>query len=128
MEIVIPDTLVLKIVDTDLKLDVLNASVYILYDTLIKRYIIRGVNYSYECASQPEVVNFLELLLDDTSVFSFILYNYTNLPSTSNEITFHFLNTYACDTIEVTGHENVKLNKRYILKYLRTLKNVFNYY
>jgi hypothetical protein len=136
MEFIVPDTLVLKIVEHDVDLGRPDTTLYILYDKATHRYVIRGkrnsrtidsCTYSFECECANDLADFLEFLLDKTNNFSFILYNYDNLPATSNEITFNFLETYDSNVYEISGYDN-KLKRQYLLRNLRILRNIFNYY
>ena len=137
MDTVIPDTLVLKIVEHDVNLGKPDTTLYLLYDNAKRRYVIRGqrndskvasCTYSFECELVNNLADFLEFLLDKTNRFSFILYNYDNLPNTSNEITFDFLKSYDSIEYELSGYDNEKLDRTQLLKILRMLRNVFNYY
>jgi hypothetical protein len=137
MEFTVPDTLVLKIVEHDVDLGKPDTTLYVLYDKVTHRYVIRGqrndssvasCTYSFECEFANDLADFLEFLLDKTNRFSFILYNYDNLPETSNEITFEFLRGYDSRVYELSGYDDQKLKRKSLLKYLRMLRNVFNYY
>ncbi len=137
MEFTVPDTLVLKIVEYDVDLKRNDNTLFILYDKAIHRYVIRGkrndVNvssctYSYECKSASDLADFLGFLLDETNKLSYIVYNYDNLPETSNDITFEFLNKNYSKFNELFGYDNQLYNRKTITKVIRTLKNVFNYY
>lgn len=137
MEFAVPDTLVFKIVEHDVDLDRPDTTMYILYDKETHRYVIRGkrndvsresCTYSFECEFANELVDFLEFCLDSTNTFSYILYNYDNLPETSNEITFEFLKQNDSDVYEIAGYDNQKFKRKKVLKCLRMLRNVFNYY
>jgi hypothetical protein len=137
MEFAVPDTLVLKIVEYDVDLGKPDTTLYVLYDKATHRYVIRGqrndssiasCTYSFECEFTSDLVDFLEFLLDKTNDFSFILYNYDNLPETSNEITFEFLKKYDSRVYELSGYDNQKLKRKSLLKNLRMLRNIFNYY
>jgi len=137
MEFIVPDTLVLKIVEHDVDLGRPDTTLYVLYDKATHRYVIRGkrnsrmidsCTYSFECECANDLADFLEFLFDKTNNFSFILYNYDNLPATSNEITFEFLETYDSNVYEISGYDNKKLKRQYLLRNLRMLRNIFNYY
>lgn len=137
MELTVPDTLVFKIVEHDVDLNRPDTTMYILYDKSTHRYVIRGkrnevrmesCTYSFECEIAHDLVDFLEFCLDQTNKFSYILYNYDNLPETSNEITFEFLNSNDSMVYELAGYDNQPLNRSDMLKCLRMLRNVFNHY
>ena len=137
MEFTVPDTLVLKIVEHDVDLGKTDTTLYLLYDKVTHRYVIRGqrndssvasCTYSFECEFANELADFLEFLLDKTNTFSYILYNYDNLPETSNEITFEFLKMYDSRVYELSGYDNQIYNRKDMLKNLRILRKIFNYY
>ncbi len=137
MEFAVPDTLVFKIVEHDVDLNRPDTTLYVLYDKATHRYVIRGkrndVNiksctYSFECEFANDLVDFLEFILDYENTYSFILYNYDNLPETSNDITFEFLKDNDSIDYELAGYDYQTFNRKNLLKYLRMLRNVFNYY
>jgi hypothetical protein len=137
MEFTVPDTLVLKIVEYDVDLGRPDTTMYILYDKVTHRFVIRGkrtefreksCTYSYECELANDLADFLEFIFDKKNRFSYILYNYDNLPATSNEITFEFLSNYDDSVYEISGYDNNKFKRKNLLKNLRMLRNIFNYY
>jgi hypothetical protein len=136
MEFIVPDTLVLKIVEHDVDLCRPDTTLYVLYDKATHRYVIRGkrnsikvdsCTYSYECEYANDLADFFEFILDDTNTYSFILYSCDNLPSTSSEITFEMLTNNGLFN-EIAGYDNQEFDRDNIVKYLRMLRNVFNYY
>lgn len=137
MEFTVPDTLVLKIVEHDVDLGRPDTTLFILYDNATSRYVIRGkrndarvvsCTYSYECERVTDLADFLEFLFDITNQFTYVLYNYDNLPATSNEITFEFLKQHDRMKNELSGYDNNNFNRRELVKNLRMLRNIFNYY
>ena len=69
MEFIVPDTLVLKIVEQDVDLNRPDTTMYILYDKVTHRFVIRGkrtefreksCTYSYECELANDLADFLE--------------------------------------------------------------------
>ena len=132
------DCLVLKIQEyVDNKLD---NTLYILYDKNEDLFLVRGkrtpilgkydcVPYSFYCKYTEELHDFINLMLCTSSKISYTLYNYYDLPSDSDTIDFETLDTLSCDrSLELTGFDNENYNKKFIMKFLRVLKNVFNYY
>jgi hypothetical protein len=137
MEFAVPDTLVLKIVEHDVDLHRPDTTLYILYDKVTHHYVIRGqrndtsiksCTYSFECEFANDLADFLEFILDEYNKYSVILYNYDNLPETSNDITFDFLKLHDSRVYELSGYDNQQLKRKKLLKCLRILRNVFNYY
>jgi hypothetical protein len=135
MEFTVPDTLVLKIIENDgFKTD---TSLYLLYDKSIHRYIIRGsrqdtsrvktCTYSFECEFTKDLLDFIDFLIDESNTVSYILYNYDNLPALSNDITYDFLHDHGDARNEIAGYDNQLLKRKELVKYLRMLRNIFNY-
>lgn len=138
MELPAPDTLVLKIVEYDSGTRKIDTTLYVLYDKVEEKYVIRGrradgrrlksCTYSFDCENATDLADFIEFLIDDENILSYILYNYDNLPRDSNEITYDFLEEYDDQTYEISGYDNQPLKKATLVKILRMLRNVFNYY
>ena len=57
-----------------------------------------------------------------------ILYNYDNLPTDSNEITYEFLRNYDHSDYEISGYNIPKMERKRLLNNLRILRNIHNYY
>lgn len=89
---------------------------------------MRRCTYSFDCENTTDLADFIEFLIDSENVISYILYNYDNLPCDSNQITYDFLQEYDDRTYEISGYDNKTLKRIELLKNLRMLKNVFNYY
>jgi hypothetical protein len=138
MEFTVPDTLVLKIVEHDVDLGRPDTTLYILYDKREHKYIIRGKrfetprvksrSYSFECEFAHDLPDFIQFLIDDLNTVSYILYNYDNLPETSNEITYEFLHDCDDKPYEISGYDNMPLKRGQLLKNLRMLRNIYNHY
>jgi hypothetical protein len=125
MEFIVPDTLVLEIVEPNQ----IGPVFYVLYDKNTHIYVLRCLTetqniISFECDSEEDLINFVKVLFKGVSTTSFTLYNYDNLPALSNNITFEFLNENRPDEIVCDCD---KLKKKNLLKYLRIIRNIFNY-
>jgi hypothetical protein len=134
MEFTVPDTLVLKIVEHDVDLNRPDTTVYVLYDKKEHKYIIRGkrfmdsCSYAFDCEFAHDLANFIQFLIDKENNISYILYNYDNLPKTSNEIDYEFLYTYDDKVYEISGYDDKKLHRKELLRNLRMLRYIYNYY
>lgn len=132
----ITDCLVLKLEEVECGTVNLDNTMYIIYDKKNHNYLIRGrrrwtpkhqsCTYSFECEYANELADFIEYLVCPDNNVNEILYNYDNLSENPNEITFDFLNEY--DHYEISGYNNKKLKRRRLLRNLRMLRNVYNYY
>lgn len=133
-----PDTLVLKLEEVDCETKVIDTTLYILYDKVRHVYLIRGkrkwtpkvqsCTYSFECEYAHDLVNFIKYIICKTNTINETLFNYDNLSYHPNEITYEFLHDYDHSDYEISGYDNVQLKRSKILKNLRMLRNVYNYY
>lgn len=134
----VTDCLVLKLEEVEEVSGLVDTTLYIIYDKRNHRYLIRGkrrnqplgksCTYSYECEFANNLVDFIRYLICSDNKVNEVLYNYDNLPEDPNEITFEFLNEFDHEDYEISGYNNKKLKRNRLLKNLRMLRNVFNYY
>lgn len=135
----VTDCLVLKLEENDVDTHKIDNTIYIIYDTYVKTYIIRGrrgydssgingTTYSFSCDCELDVVDYLEYMICNKNTVNEILYNYTDLPAESNEIWFEDLHNDALIHREISGYNNKKIKRKRLLRILRMIKNVFNYY
>jgi hypothetical protein len=131
------DCLVLKIDENDSYDNKLDTTLFIIYDKKNSNFIIRGKRddtyedsapFSFNCEFAHELVDFISFVICKKNKWTFSLYNYDNLPATSNEITYDFLYNQESSIYELGAYEKQKFNKKILLKYLRILRNVFNNY
>jgi hypothetical protein len=138
METVSSDCLVLKIEEhVDGELD---TTLFILYDNNEETYLVRGkrsnvfgkpetVPYSFYCNYASVLTDFINFVICKKSRISYTLSNYDDLPNNVDEIDYQYLKELDGDiAYEIAGYDNQKYNKKEILKLLRVLRNVFNYY
>jgi hypothetical protein len=131
------DCLVLKIVETDPDAQKTDTELYVIYDKMQERFIIRGKRrdtrkitsspYSFNCDTAADVYNFIEITICRFNLISYTLYNYDNL---TDDNTFEFLHRCNDPAYEIVGYDNITLskNKKHILKVLRSLREVYNHY
>jgi hypothetical protein len=137
MEYTVPDTLVLKIVERDEPTNKVDTTLYIFYDQSTRRYVIRGNRrevphlassiYSFECKTVNDLADFVQFVIDRHNYVSYVLYNYDNLPSTSDEVTFEFLASNDDVSYEIAGYDNEPLIRNVLVRNLRMVKTIFNY-
>jgi hypothetical protein len=133
-----PDCLVLKLQEyID---DELDTTLFILYDKNEECYIVNGkrseitgrpspVPYKFQSNYASDLLDFISFVVCKKSKISYTLYNYDDLPNDSDNINYDYLKELDDNSgYELAGYDNQKFNKKEILKYLRMLKNVFNYY
>jgi hypothetical protein len=133
-----PDCLVFKIEEYDSITHKLDNTVFVLYDTCCKQYVVRGlrvetrkiksVPYSFTCKKLSNLVDFVSFIICKQNFWSYTLYNYNDLPYWSKYITFDTL-YYAEDKAkEISGYDNIVYERRELYSHLRMLKAVFNSY
>lgn len=135
---IVTDCLVLKLEEVEDLTGRIDTTVYVIYDKRNKKFLIRGSRrlskkyepcaYSFESEYASDLADFIEYLFCPHNTVNEVLYSYNNLPENPNDITFDFLNEYECEDIEISGYNNFKLKSRRLLRILRMLRNVFNYY
>ena len=133
----ITDCLVLKIEEHDIYNKELDTTLYILYDKKEHHFVVRGkrfskkidsVVYSFNCEFAHELADFVSFVICMKNQWTYTLYNYDNFPYTSDEITYEFLERHDSRVYELGAYDRQKYSKKTLLKNLRTLRNVFNYY
>jgi hypothetical protein len=139
-EFPVPDTLVLKIEEreTGITTSHIDTTLYILYDKKDHNYVIRGrrrfapnqqsCEYSFVTEDVEDLIYFITFVICKKNLWTYVLYNYDNLPIESNEITFDFLYSYDHSDYELAAYDNQKFSKSTLRKNLEMLRNVFNYY
>jgi hypothetical protein len=131
------DCLVLKIEEHDIDTKELDTTLYILYDKNEHHFVVRGkrfsnytdyCTYSFNCENAKDLADFISFVVCMKNQWSYSLYNYDNLPQTSDEISYDFLKRHDSKEYELTGYDFQKFKRKDLLKRLRMLRNVFNYY
>jgi len=134
----VPDCLVLKLEETIYETNEIDTSVYILYDISKRIYVIRGKRaddrtiksneFSFDCKDEEDVVQFINYIFDRKNLVNEVLYNYSNLDSESNAITFDFLLENQTNRNEICGYNGMKLKKNRLSQILSILKNTNNFF
>lgn len=139
-EYTVPDCLVLKLESVEPTNKEILSVVYILYDTKNQNYVIRGQQkqtlnyisrtYSFLGDDIDDIADFLLYVIFNckSNLVNKTLYNYDNLSYNSNNITYEFLENYDHKDYELSSWNNINLSKKRLIRNLRLLRNVFNYY
>jgi hypothetical protein len=131
------DCLVLKIEEYDIDNKSLDTTLFVIYDKKEHQFIIRGkrssismdsCTYSFNCEFASELFDFITFVICKKNQWTYVLYNYDNLPATSDEITYDFLKQHVSKVYELAGYDRQKFSENKLMSYLRILRNVFNYY
>ena len=140
----VPDCLVLKIEERCRDTSDLVTTFFILYDKKEHNYVIRGkitdINsrrgnkpgaiFSFVSKSSYDLEDFLSFTICNQNKLTYVLYSYDDLSFNSNNITYEDLKAkqYEPVSYEIAGYENKSYKKKDVLRNLRMLENVFNYY
>ena len=134
----VTDCLVLKIEERETDVEILDTTIYVIYDKKERNYVIRGkrrvtnnidaCTYSFVCKDHRDLADFLSFVVCKENLWTYVLYNYDNLPYDSNDITYEFLKEYESNVYELTGYNNLDYCRKGLCSILRMLRNVFNYY
>lgn len=138
MEFTVPDCLVLKIQEYEELTGLLDTTIYVLYDKKEHQYVVRGHRrnrshlegcvYSFVCDDANDLADFISYVICKENFWTYVLYNYDNLPESSNDITYEFLFNNDSPVYELAAYDKQIYSKSWLLKNLRMLRNVFNYY
>jgi len=130
-----PDCLVLKIEEYEDDTNENIANIFVLYDQSRDKYVLRGScistkrqtsPYSFIADSAYDVSEFILFAMDRQNFKNVVLYNYDNLPETSDEITYEFLCQWQSLNYEIAGYNNSKPSVKSLAKTLRMLRNIYN--
>ena len=128
------DCLVLRIDEFDSDSHNFDTSMYVLYDTNEEVYVIRGKRpdtwdtYSFYCDTMHDTMDFIRTVICKENLWSYTLYNFSNLSPDSDDITFGELEMNVRKEAEIVGYDYQHYNKKSLKRMLRILRNVYNYY
>jgi len=128
------DCLVLRIDEFDSESFKLDTSMYVFYDTNEELYVIRGKRpntwetYSFYCNTMHDTMDFVRTVICKSNLWSYSLYNCSDLPLDSDDISFGTLESSVTTDNEITGYDQQYYNKKTLKRMLRILRNVYNYY
>lgn len=134
----VPDCLVLKFEEVEKESKQIDNTIYVFYDKKTHYFFVRGrrrwtpatqsCTYSFQCEYAKDLADFLQYTICNNNTVNEVLYNYDNLPFESNDVTFEFLHDYDHSDYEISGYDGVNLDRKVLLRNLRMLRNVFNFY
>jgi hypothetical protein len=135
---IVNDCLVLKIEERETDVELLDTTIYVIYDKKEHNYVVRGkrrateiadsCTYSFVCNDYRDLADFLSFVVCKNNLWTYVLYNYDNLPYDSNDITYEFLKECESNVYELAGYNNLDYSRKKLYSILRMLRNVFNYY
>jgi hypothetical protein len=73
-------------------------------------------------------MDFVRTVICKGNLWSYNLYNFSNLSLDSDDITFGELEYSVRKEVEIVGYDYQKYNKKTLKRMLRILRNVYNYY
>ena len=101
-------------------------------------YFVRGkredigsnefVPYAFRCEHTDDLYDFIEFVVGPNSRASIVLYNYNNTDNMyTDDMTYEFFEENMDKNYEIAAYDEVKLKRSQITKYLRMLKNSYNW-
>lgn len=131
------DCLVLKIQEVCSHLNEVDVELFVLYDQEKNYFVIRGrrkesssfefTPFSFACDFASDVYDFINTIIYKKNILNVTLYNYTDLPKTSDDITFESLESDEDIKNEIVGYDDAGKNKQWFLRMIRSLRNVYNH-
>lgn len=115
----------------------IDTRLFIGWDETNKDYFIRGkrqdtsktnfVPFAFHCESSNKLYDFIKFTMPNSKV-NIILYNFNNIENLeTDEITYEFCESQMDKNYEISGYDDVSLKRSCIVKYLRMLKNAYNW-
>ena len=115
--------------------DDLNVNVFIIYDINSKLFVIcgkrdGGVEFNYKSYSVKSTETFLYFIFSNKRYLNYSISNHSELPASHEEITYDYLNESLFENVYEIAYisDDLMYSTSEIKKFLKMLKNVFNYY
>jgi hypothetical protein len=115
--------------------DDLNVNVFIIYDINSKLFVIcgkrnGGVEFNYKSYSVKSTETFLYFIFSNKRYLNYSISNHSELPASHEEITYDYLNESLFENVYEIAYisDDLIYSTSEIKKFLKMLKNVFNYY
>jgi hypothetical protein len=132
------DCLVLQIEEVNKETNVGDHKIYIVFDKNENHYVLRGKRndtsaikfnpYSFESDSKSDIVDFLSFIMETDDLLNYRLYNNSDLPWESNDITFEDLDETLTESDELVGYDMDKFSKKRLTKRISFLRKIYNFY
>lgn len=132
------DCLVLQIQEIEESTGSIDTNLFVIFDVNEKRYLIRGKRmdlttrlfntYSFTCVDYEAMYNFITFIICRDNNINYTLFNYNDLPWSSDDITYEYLMDNTCRSKEIAGYDNMAMNRKQLRNILFMLRGVFNYY
>lgn len=119
----------------------LDTTIFIAYDNNYDEFVLYGKRadppeipnsnycpFSFRFLHTDDVYDFLKITIDTKSkdkTYDITLYNYNNFPFDFN-VSYDFLYNNMDFDYEITGFENVKLDRRYVKDFLHMIRDLYN--
>lgn len=131
-----PDCLVLEIYVNMNNVDE-RKRIFVWYDSVERRFFLRGkpddnetISYNpfnFKSKRASHIADFLTFIINKRSVLEVALYNFTDFPLSSNDITFEMLETNENAEL-IYMHDDYPLKHEKLRYLLNMLSNIYNSY
>lgn len=129
-------TLLIELLDTETLDTKIQGKLYVLFDFNSNQFIVRGINdleignsYSFvvDEHKKKSLVDFIDLFSNEEQI-RLTIYNFNDLPLSSEEITFEYLEEYASEEYEFLSYRSDFFSKNGMRKILSVISSLCNYY
>jgi len=131
-----PDCLVLEIYVNMNNVDE-RKRIFVWYDSVERRFFLRGKPddsesnsynpFNFKSKKASHIADFLSFIINKRSVLEVALYNFTDFPLSSNDITFEMLESNETADI-IYMHDDYPLKRDKIRYLLNMISNIYNSY
>lgn len=115
----------------------IDTRLFIGYDENNNDYFIRGrrqdinssdfVPFAFHCETSNQVYDFIKFTMPERKA-NVILYNFNNTyDKKTNELTYEFFEDLMHKNYEISGFDNIILKRSRVVRFLRLLKNAYNW-
>lgn len=85
------------------------------------------VPFAFHCETSHELYDFIKFTMSNNRA-NVILYNFNNTDKINiDELTYEFFENLIDKNYEISGYDDIRLNRSRIVKYLRMLRNTYNW-
>lgn len=122
--------------------DLIDTRLFVTYDHSTKAYVVNGKRqdifskkgrnktqlkpFVFCARDSDDIVDFITLSFSRSNSFSYIMYNYNNLPEDACEMTYEFMESNMDRRYEIAAFDNVDVKRNHIKRLVRLTKNMYN--
>jgi hypothetical protein len=116
----------------------IDTRLFIGWDEIENNFFVRGrrqdtrtssyIPYAFHCDYSRDLYDFIEFTVGKSGSKSIVLYNFNNIQSLDvSELSYEFFEENLDKNYEIAAYDDVKIKRSKIVKYLRMIRNMYNY-